>query len=221
MTEPTQHTDAQISLRTILVWMTGLGVLSAIAAPFVRRLDSPQQFRLLTFCAVVGVILLAVLVLSFLRRRHLEKISGNLLLRTQRTGSVKHLILKVVIPVGLLLWIVYLATEFVEDSQTTKWLPALGPLLQVAMLSSISVTYLVLGFEGNTIEAREHGLIFGGQQLFPWYEIKSHRWGGPSPSQLTLQLHQRVVNILVNPADRQALDEILTAHLGGTAAAES
>jgi hypothetical protein len=205
-----QRTVVQFRLRSLFVATLVVAVLSAIAAPWVRRLQPWQQARLGVFLGVT-LLLASVFVINLCcRRRSVERQSGKLLFRTAIRGRVwYHLAIGVGVLFIVVGWGLCLVDVLLSQDAADWWRWFYQPAIYAQWGAAYAVFVLWWKLDPTTIEAREKGLILRGRNFLPWERIQSFRWGGPIPFHLTLQLHRRVVNLHVNPRNKQRLDQLL------------
>ena len=200
----------QFRLRSLFVATLVVAVLSALAAPWMRRLQPWQQARLAVFLAVT-LLFASVFVVDLCHsRRKIERQSGKLLFRTAIRGRIwYHLAIGVGALFVIAFWGLCLVDVLLSQDTADWWKWLCQPAIYAQWGATYAVFVLWWRFDPTTIEAREKGLILRGRNFLPWERMQSFRWGGPSPSHLTLQLHQRVVNLHVTPRDRDRLDQLL------------
>jgi len=212
------RTVLQYSLRSLLVATAVVAVLSAIAAPFVRRLNPEQQLKLGLILAFN--LLLAGLYFAFLchNRWKVEKQGGRLLLRVHPLrddeGFSYHA--RQAFVAAILLWTCH--TELGQTLNAKGISPSqmAWTSFPIFVFSLIAVDYLVVMWWGRpprTMEIRENAVYMNGVAFMPWSRVRAYRWG-VDPFRLTLQLRYWVVNVDVQPGDKVRLNRLLAERVG-------
>jgi hypothetical protein len=182
-----QSTDVRFSLRSLLILMSVVALLSAAIGPYFRGMDPSKQVRVASLWGVC--FLFAATQLGRLARRRylLEKAAGNKLVELRPGGRyLQRAQPWLVYPAGGLLIAFGLLWQFLDSQLISlpsnnfatlqNWYRYLFLLFLYGWLSGTFIARGVATIWWNrTIQLREHGVLHG-VRLLRWNHITDCRW---------------------------------------------
>ncbi len=196
-------------------------LLSALAAPLLRRLSMAERFLMVCGVFVVLVVGVGMFAILLRMRFQLEQRTGALELRCQRPYAAWR---NFGWTLGLSIVLAgygYLMVRGAAERAQPLFLLNPTFILMIYCLTFQVVVRWWWGFDPTIIEVRQNALVLHGLRSITWDRIRRHSWGGSVPSQLNLFLEAplgggNVMHFKVEPKQVGVLDAALRTHLDET-----
>ncbi|MCI0491923.1 MAG: hypothetical protein L0Z07_03185, partial [Planctomycetes bacterium] len=214
-----QPTDVRFSLRSLLILMSVVALLSAAIGPYFRGIDPSKQVRVASLWGVC--FLFAATQLGRLARRRylLEKAAGNKLVELRPGGRyLQRARPWLVYPAGglpIAIGILYLipATQTIENPPNNVGVWGGRFLLSVLICGTFIAQGVATLWWNRTIQFREHGMLHG-VRLLRWDHITDCRWTSNLSVEGVDQWHHDVrFDIQVQACNCEAAERVLTEKL--------
>jgi hypothetical protein len=175
----------QYSLRTLLLLVTAMAVLFALATPYVRALSREDQWGLLLLCVAGAVGAAAYCLLSVSLRRHAEQFSGTTLVVLPAKGMPDFLAWLMIglNPLLLVVAVGFGLPRLLYRPGAPLELPPLAMLglyLLVAYWGACGAHLFDFFFRAPTtswsVELCEHGVINCNRWFVPWSKVRVETW---------------------------------------------
>ncbi len=210
-------TSLQFSLRSMLVVMLMVAIISAVIAPAIRAWDTQRQLLFGAHAAVTLLLLGAGTVGLCAERRKVERKAGAILFRTVAKGSKRVRLqqgfwLAVSVAVMIAYWFVFSAAA-AGRARSQQWSDLLYYTILLATWAPRTLTNFWWRVGAGVVEVAENGLILQGVMLKPWNKMESYRWASHVRNRLLIHEHQGTWpftrHIDVGPEDRAAMEQVL------------